>query len=91
MSNSAHITLKPASKISADPGKSISLSSIAHGIGSKAKQWCWKNVITGRSVHNFQPTLSEAVQVEMLFVSLTRRKSPQVGSTVQSNLFQKLS
>ena len=39
MSNSAHITLKPASKISADPGKSISLSNIAHGIGSKAQEW----------------------------------------------------
>ena len=36
---------------------------------------CWRNVITHRSVRNFQPTLSETVQVEILSVSLTRRKS----------------
>ena len=52
---------------------------------------CWKMVITRRPVRNFQLTLLEAVQVEILSVSLTRRESPQFGSIVQSNLFQKLS
>ena len=40
-------------------------------------------------VRNFQPTLSEAVQVEILSASLARRKSLRVGNIVQSNLFQK--
>ena len=41
---------------------------------------CWKNVITRRSVLDFQPTLSEFVQVKILSVSLTRGKSPQFSN-----------
>ena len=37
---------------------------------------CWKNVITHTSVLESQPTLSKAVQIKILSVSLTRRKSP---------------
>ena len=51
----------------------------------------WKNVIIRRSVFDLQPTLSESVEATIFSVSLTRRKSPHVGSVTQSNLFQKLS
>ena len=45
--------------------------------GSYSVTWkLLENVITRRSVLDFQPTLSESVQVEILSVSLTRRKSP---------------
>ena len=36
-----------------------------------------ENVITRRYVPDSQPTLSESVQVKILYVSLTRRKSPR--------------
>ena len=41
---------------------------------------CWKNVITRRSVFDFQPTLSESIQVKILSVGMTKRKSPRVGN-----------